>query len=132
MLPVVADVEVFGVGSAGDGSHELLCGDVDYTDSVGAFVCRWKRAFVDVWASDGRSAKGDVERFVVGAWMDAARPFSKVDSSDHIPVSAVDYGEVPGNFVGYIYLRGRGYGSRKLFGLGFFLCFAADGDSRAT
>jgi len=64
--------------------------------------------------------------------MNAARPFPKVDSRDHIPISAIDYCEVPGNFVGYIYLRSRGYGWRTLFGLRFLLCFAADGESGAT
>lgn len=100
LLSIGADIEVFGIGASGDRFDNFSLRDIEDADSVGAFVGRGKRALVDVRSSNGSSAESDVNRLLIGAGMDSARTFAERNRSEDVVVSAVDDGEVAGDFVG--------------------------------
>ncbi len=128
LLAVLADVEVLGIGAAGDDLDELSLRDVEDSDAVGALVGRRQGALVDVGTGDGGSAQRDIESLFVGARVNSARTFSERHGGEKVEVAAVDDAEIAGDLVGDVDLWRAGFGGGCCgsFGLRGRLRFAGD------
>ena len=74
---VGADVELLGIVAGVDDALHLVGVGVDFADAVGAAIGRRQRLRIDAGPGVGRAAERDVERFAVGARLDAARALAE-------------------------------------------------------
>ena len=100
-----------------DDALHLIGVGVDLADAVRGAVGRRQRLLVDAGRRGRRAAERDIERFAVGARLNAARPLSELVGADRGLRLGVDHREIAGPFVGDVDAelrgrRGRGGGLR--------------------
>ena len=85
-----------------NGSNQLILLNIENTDAVGGFVGRRQFALIDARASQWGTAQSDVEKLVIRAGMNAARPFAERYRGEHLQSGTVNFAEIAGSFVGHI------------------------------
>ena len=114
LLSILADVEVFRIGAAGNGAHNFPLRNVEDTDSISSLVGRRKGALIDVGPGNGRATERDINCFVIRARMNASRTFAERNGGKDVIVAGIDDAEIAAHLVGHVNSWGRGFRGRRL------------------
>ena len=118
-LAVAADRQLLGVGARMDDPFELIGVRVHLANPVGGAIGRRQRLRIDAGPGVRRSAQRHVQRFPVGAYLNAARPLAKLVRADDRLRLAVDHRQVARHLVRHVHAElgrhggWRGCGGRR-------------------